>query len=141
LQEFSNHIRRIGCYARNLLESLEGAEVSEQPPKGTCASAGARVAVGDALGLSVDLRCKTVALDGVRYDVTSEQALRWLKVLAEHSGEWIAGPDLQTYDALLVGARTDKLRPYLPKAVAKLIESSTGKGSRFNPPATGVKRP
>jgi hypothetical protein len=91
--------------------------------------------------LLVDLASNTATLNGTPYDVRSSQTLRWVKVLADHPGEWIAGPDLQTYDAELDGVRTDKLRPYLPSEIATLIDSSTGKGSRFNPGATGVTRP
>jgi hypothetical protein len=36
---------------------------------------------------------------GTEHDVRSEQALRWVKVLAEHPGEWISGPELEEHDS------------------------------------------
>ena len=41
--------------------------------------------------LTMDLPRKTLTLDGVTYDVASDNALRWVQVLAEHPGEWISG--------------------------------------------------
>lgn len=79
----------------------------------------------------VDLAKKTITFDDATYDVDSDQALRWVQVLASHLGEWISGPDLEKYDPNLIGVRTDKLQLYLPKAILNLIESQPGKGSRL----------
>ncbi|MHB8902145.1 MAG: hypothetical protein ACYC6Y_25590 [Thermoguttaceae bacterium] len=79
--------------------------------------------------LTVDLAKRTVTLDGIPYDVRSELALRWVKVLADHEGEWISGPDLAQYDRLLDGVRTDRLK--LPPEIQAVIESQTGAGSRL----------
>lgn len=81
--------------------------------------------------LSVDLPRRTATLDGTPYDVTSEQALRWIKVLSEHPGEWISSADLSRYDGELDGFRPDKVRDYIPPAITACIESATGKGSRL----------
>jgi hypothetical protein len=81
--------------------------------------------------LSVDLNRLTITLDGKTYDVRSEAALRWMKVLAEHPGEWISGPDLRKYDQELDSCRTDRLKPKLPDPISDLIDSDPGKGSRI----------
>lgn len=82
--------------------------------------------------LTVSLERKAITLDGQVFDVASDMALRWVKVLAMHPGEWIPAPQLKDFDPLLDGTRTDKLIARLPKAVALLIDSQTGKGSRLN---------
>jgi hypothetical protein len=81
--------------------------------------------------LTVDLARKTATLDGVSHDVSSDLALRWVKVLADHAGDWISGSELERYDESLIGARTDRLRKFLPDAILRLIDSETGKGSRI----------
>jgi hypothetical protein len=81
--------------------------------------------------LSVNLARKTLTLDGVTYDVSSENALRWVKVLAEHPGEWISGPELEKYDPQLANPRPDRWKPFLPNEFLSLIDSETGKGSRI----------
>jgi hypothetical protein len=80
--------------------------------------------------LTVDLACKTVTLDGTKYDVSSENAIRWVKVLAEHPGEWISSSELTKYDSDLI-VRTDRLKRFLPTQVLALIEQRTGAGSRI----------
>src|SRR5262249_25479242 len=81
--------------------------------------------------LTVDVKRLIVTLDGQTYDVPSAQALRWLKVLCDHPGEWIASNELKTYDTDLDGARPDRLKKKLPAPVQSLIDSDTGKGSRL----------
>jgi hypothetical protein len=81
--------------------------------------------------LTVDLARKTITLDGTPYDVDSDNALRWVKVLADHPGEWISGQDLEKYDSGLINAKTNRLRHFLPDAILSLIDSETGKGSRI----------
>ena len=81
--------------------------------------------------LTVDLAKKTITLDGNPYDVDSENALRWVKVLAEHAGDWISSTGLKKHDSELDGCRPDRLKKHLPDAVLDLIESDTGKGSRM----------
>jgi hypothetical protein len=81
--------------------------------------------------LTVDLARKTITLDGIAHDVDSENVLRWVKVLADHPGEWISGPDLKKYDPALLAPRTDRWHKKLPAPVRPLIESDTGKGSRL----------
>lgn len=80
--------------------------------------------------LTVDLACKTVTLDGTKYDVSSDNAIRWVKVLADHPGEWISGSELTKYDSDLI-VRTDRLKRFLPTQVRALIEQRTGAGSRI----------
>jgi hypothetical protein len=80
--------------------------------------------------LTVDLAKKTITLDGQPYDVPSENALRWVKVLADHAGDWITGSALECYDPDLAG-RPDQWKKHLPKAISDLIESRTGAGSRI----------
>jgi hypothetical protein len=81
--------------------------------------------------LTVDLARRTLTLDGTTFDVTSENALRWVKVLADHPGEWIATKALRGYDPDLQVQRTDRIRGFLPDQVKGLIESQTGGGSRI----------
>jgi hypothetical protein len=82
--------------------------------------------------LTVDLARKQITLDERTYDVRSDLALRWVKVLADRPGEWIAKKELPRYDReLLDTTRTDHLRNYLPQCVNELIESRTGAGSRL----------
>jgi hypothetical protein len=80
---------------------------------------------------TVNLERRTVSLGDQTWDVKSVQALRWLKVLSDHPGEWIAGTALAGHDPDLDGARTDRLRKFLPEPVQSLIDSGTGKGSRL----------
>jgi hypothetical protein len=72
----------------------------------------------------------TITLDGTGHDVTSQNALRWVKVLVEHPGEWISSAELKRYDSESQDNRTDRWREYLPEAVLSLIQSVTGKRSR-----------
>jgi hypothetical protein len=81
--------------------------------------------------LSVDLDRQTLTLDGIQFTVQSVRALRWVRVLAEHPGNWVSSKDLEESDQDLINVRTDKLRKYLPEAVLSLIDSDTGKGSRI----------
>jgi hypothetical protein len=73
----------------------------------------------------------TVTLDGTTFDVSSTQAIRWLKVLSDHPGEWISSAELKRFDPDLDGVRTDRLQKHLPAAVLTIMESETGKGSRI----------
>jgi hypothetical protein len=84
--------------------------------------------------LSVDLARKTITFDGQKFDVLSEGALRWVKVLADHPGEWISGPDLKKYDSALDGARPDRLKKAksFPDSIRAIIETRRGPGSRLN---------
>ncbi len=81
--------------------------------------------------LTVDLARMIITLDGQEHEVTSESALRWVKVLADHAGEWISGKDLEKHDPELASTRTDRWRKFLPKPILSLIDSVTGKGSRI----------
>jgi hypothetical protein len=81
--------------------------------------------------LTVDLARKTITLDGQTEDVSSLNALRWVKVLNDHQGEWISGKDLAKYDQELQTCRTDRWRTHLPEAIRSLIESQSGAGSRI----------
>jgi hypothetical protein len=81
--------------------------------------------------LTVDLARKTLTLDGIAHDdVTSEIALRWVKVLADHPGERISDPQLPTYDPELLSIRSHRLLKFLPKAVKDLLDRNN-KGSRL----------
>lgn len=79
--------------------------------------------------LDVDIPRKILIFDGIEFDVSSEQALRWVKVLAANPGEWISGPELGQHDAFLQGVRTDRLK--LPEEIKSCIDSDPGKGSRI----------
>jgi hypothetical protein len=79
----------------------------------------------------VHLGQQTIAVDGSIFEVGSESALRWVRVLAQHPGEWISAAQLEKYDGDLIAVRTDRLRRELPAAVAGLIESEVAKGSRI----------
>lgn len=77
----------------------------------------------------------TFTLDGVPVDVSSKQALRWLKVLVEHPGEWISAPEMKNYDDELDGVRPDRhCKSYLPDVVLSLIDTDRRKGSRLRLP-------
>jgi hypothetical protein len=96
-------------------EELGGAEEKETPePR-----------------LIVDVDRMTLTLDDVTHDVPSELALRWVKVLSDHAGQWLSGAELRQFDPDLDGVRTDRLLKRLPEPVQQLIESSTGRGSRL----------
>lgn len=81
--------------------------------------------------IAVDLARRSLTLNGVEYAVSSERALRWVNLLAEHPGEWISGVDLEKLDPALMTARPDKLKPFLPAEILILIESKPGAGSRL----------
>jgi hypothetical protein len=86
------------------------------------------------LRLSVDLARMTITLGGAAYDVPSRAALRWVKVLSTHPGEWVSGTDLARHDPELDGTRTDRLRRHLPPEVLALIDSAPRRGSRLRLP-------
>lgn len=81
--------------------------------------------------LTVKVECRTVTLDGETFDVKSAMAVRWLKVLSDHPGEWLSADELKRFDRELDGARPDRLKKYVPDPVLRLIDSETGKGSRL----------
>jgi hypothetical protein len=81
--------------------------------------------------LTVNLARMTVTLDRRPWEVVSEQALRWIKVLADHPGEWISSPELPGYDIDLQYPRPDRLKHFLPVRVRILISTNRRKGSRF----------
>lgn len=83
--------------------------------------------------ISVDLPSLSVVIIKTmrRVEFRTEAAVRWLKVLSDHAGSWISGPDLGDYDAELIGARTDRLRKSLPTSICKLIETSRRFGARL----------
>jgi len=84
---------------------------------------------------AVDLACMTIMLDGETYEVSSKQALRWVKVLFNHPNEWISAPAMKTYDEELYGVRPDrKCKPYLPNEILSLIDTDRRKGSRLRLP-------
>ena len=89
-------------------------------------------------GGNPDVLGKTITLDGRTFDVKSERALRWVKVLAEHPEEWISSTRLSSYDDLLIAERTDKLKRFLPSEVLDLIVSEPREGSRI---CLGARRP
>jgi hypothetical protein len=91
--------------------------------------------------IAVDLDARTVSLDGIVFDVTSVQALRWVDVLSRQPGCWISSRDLRLLNDELTGARTDKLRKFLPEEIGILIESKAGFGSRFRLPDKAAERP
>jgi hypothetical protein len=89
----------------------------------------------------VDLDRRTVTIDGADVDVPSEQAIRWVAVLSRRPGCWIPSRSLRRFDDELYGARTDKLRQYLPEPIDSLIESQAGVGSRLVLPEKGAGMP
>jgi hypothetical protein len=83
---------------------------------------------------AVDLARKTIKYRRKVHDIESERALRWVKVLAEHPGEWISAPELSNFDCELTGVRTDRLKKFLPRRIRSLIESDRKRGSRLSLP-------
>lgn len=81
--------------------------------------------------LVVDLERGTVTLDGQTFDVNSNQALRWVRVLADLDGQWVSAPELTNHDEELEGARPDRLRRHLPEPVLALIDTHRSRGSRL----------
>jgi hypothetical protein len=81
--------------------------------------------------LTVDLARRTLTLDGEPYDVRSVAALRWVKVLADHPGEWIGSADLKKHDPDLEAPRTTRWRALLPEPIRSHIDSEPGRGSRL----------
>ncbi len=84
--------------------------------------------------LTVDLARMGAILDGVFMDCDSEQALRLLKVYADHPGVWISATELKDYDAELDGAKPHVLKKLLPPTIRSLVKSNHRKGSRFTFP-------
>lgn len=107
-------------------EILSGVKPKTKPPRKRRRQSEKKTAP-----LTVDLKCKTLTVNGCTHEVDSVQALRWIKVLAEHPAEWISGLDLEQYDGELVGCRPDRLKKYLPLEILSLVDSETGKGSRL----------
>lgn len=85
--------------------------------------------------LRIDLDTETLTINGKSYSVTSKNALRWIRVLIDNEGKFIAGKDLKSYDDELIDAQTSKLRKHLPRQVNNLIEAKSGKGSRIRKPS------
>jgi len=85
--------------------------------------------------IRVDLKRLTISLDGKEFNVPSEQACRWIKVLASRPGIWISSAGLRDHDKELDGVRTYKLRLHVPPEINALVESRTGIGSRLMSPA------
>lgn len=81
--------------------------------------------------LSVDLDRMEITLDGSVMGCDSKQALRVLKVYADHPREWIRAADLKGYDPELDGAKPHVLKKNLPAPVRSLIQSSKQLGSRL----------
>jgi len=73
-------------------------------------------------------------LDGVFMDCDSEQALRLLKVYADHPGVWISSTELKDFDPELDGAKPHVLKKLLPPKIRSLIISNPRKGSRLTFP-------
>ncbi len=73
--------------------------------------------------LQVDVDQKTVTLDGTPHKVSHEQAL-WLDALVKANGDWRSSTELNV-------TKPDRLKARLPKEIQKMIESTTGKGSRI----------
>jgi hypothetical protein len=81
--------------------------------------------------LNVDLARRTITLDGMVHEVHSALALRWVKVLAEHTDEWISSNELKNYDSELDGTRPDRLKRFLPPEILSLIDTDKSRGSRL----------
>src|SRR5262249_29842857 len=64
--------------------------------------------------IAVDLVRQTITLGGTTHDIASKKALRWVKVLVDHPGDWISGRELERYDDNLLEVRTDRLKHFLP---------------------------
>jgi hypothetical protein len=89
--------------------------------------------------LTVDLARMGAVLDGVYMDCDSKQALRLLKVYADHPDVWISSTELKGFDPELDGAKPHVLKKLLPPTIRSLIESNSRKGSRLTFP--GAVRP
>jgi hypothetical protein len=89
--------------------------------------------------LTVDLARMGAILDGVFMDCDSKQALRLLKVYADHPGVWISSTEVKGFDPELDGAKPHVLKKLLPPTIRSLIEPDRRKGSRLIFP--GAVRP
>ncbi len=81
--------------------------------------------------LVVDVARRTATWHGRTYDLRSEQTARWLKVLADHPGQWFSSHKLYLEDPRLLNPRTDRLKNFLPEPIRALIESEARIGSRL----------
>lgn len=81
--------------------------------------------------IQVSVERRAVTCGDESFDIPSEQAVRWLKVLADRPGVWVSGADLQKYDPELVNVRTDQLKRQIPIQVRRFIDSKQGTGSRL----------
>jgi hypothetical protein len=63
---------------------------------------------------TVDIDRMTVTFHGVKYDVESLQALRWVRVLASNPGKWFSASELRKHDVELDDTRTDRYKNKLP---------------------------
>jgi hypothetical protein len=98
----------------------------------TSARAGSPGPPPPARRLTVDLDRRTLTLDGVEYDVSSQSALQWVQVLADRPGEWVSSSDLpKLTNNELLDKRTDRYKRHLPEQVLALLDSETGAGSRI----------
>jgi len=92
------------------------------------------------LRLTVDLARMQLTLDGICMDCDSVQALRLVKVYAEHPDVWISASELKNYNSELDGAKPHVLKKLLPPTIRSLIQSNRRKGSRLTF-STAVVRP
>jgi hypothetical protein len=108
-------------------------ECNQSLQSGAQISAGSPTAMEETKGprLTVDLAQKTITLDGVRHEISSDLALRWIKVLDQSPGHWISSTELKNHDPELDGARPDKFKRYLPAAILSLISTDRRKGARL----------
>lgn len=111
------HVLRVASGSPPVISLLKAE--SQPKPSGTTAHP------------KVDLSRMTITVDATSYDVKSINALRWVKVLSDHPGEWISSTELNSYDPDLDGCRTDRLLPMLPDLIKNLIDTQTGRGSRL----------
>jgi hypothetical protein len=81
--------------------------------------------------ITVDLARMQVTLDGVSMECDSVQALRLVKVYADHPDVWISASELKNHDYELDGAKPHVLKKRLPRVIASLIQSDRRKGSRL----------
>ena len=79
----------------------------------------------------VNLKSWTVSIDDAFYTLDSEQAVRWIKVLAANRGVLISSGGLAKYDPELIDPRTDRIRKKLPEPVTALLETVPKKGTRM----------
>lgn len=76
--------------------------------------------------LEADIERMTLTFDGKTFSVTSESAIRFVKVLADNEGVWIKASALKNYDSVLDLCKPRTLRKFIPKPIDDCIRRRQG---------------